>query len=67
MSGWTLLICGAVSGFGALVFLAIVAHGVDGVEQSVRRQEDAERRAQKLRQAAAEGDATASTEAVRVR
>ncbi|MDO8629996.1 MAG: hypothetical protein Q7R41_05835 [Phycisphaerales bacterium] len=53
MSGWTVLIAIAICAFGVLVFLRIVARAIDAVESALRGLEERERRAQKLRRAAA--------------
>lgn len=53
MSGWTVLIAIAICAFGVLVFLRIVAQAIDAAESALRGLEERERRAQKLRQAAA--------------
>jgi hypothetical protein len=53
VSGWTVLIAIAICVFGVLAFLRIVARAIDGVESALRGLEERERRAQKLRRAAA--------------
>ena len=53
MSGWTVLIAIAICAIGVLVFLRIVARNIDAVETTLRGLEERERRAYKLRRAAA--------------